>query len=101
VLKFDAWPPEAGRVTFSPSSERLIREYEASDKSDSSEAALAIHDMARHSGRLIAANVKFEAVAEIENDLYHQLPEGAIRGIFNHAFLFGAGREVNDTVISQ
>jgi hypothetical protein len=101
MLKFDAWPPEAGKVTFSPSSLRLIREFEASDKSDESKETQALHDIARHSGRLVAANVDFDTTTAIEKDLYSQLPEGAAREIFNHAFLWGAGREANDSVLSQ
>jgi hypothetical protein len=101
MLKFESWPPEAGKVSFSPSSLRLIRQFEAGDKSWESEHAQAIHDIARHCGRIIAANVDFDTTVAIEKDLYTQLPEGEIRDIFNQAFLYGAGREVNDTVLSS
>lgn len=99
MLKFESWPPTAGKVSFSGSTLKIFRERDeaARSLSESDATIRPINDIAFATGRLIRANADLFTSRRIGQELAQSIGNEAMQELFNLSY--DEGLRVEDEVI--
>lgn len=104
MLQFESWPPEVGKISFSPSTLEAMREHAKaiSNFSESDRTVIVVSDIGYACGKLIAANTATEFTQKrIRTELTSAAQPYLCDDIFSRAFTAGTEDELESMSLSK